>query len=140
MTNQDRLALGLDHGMPGAEWGNCADYAMLQSTWRDAREIPTEAQIQAWYDEWEGNAIGSTARKTKRAAMAAQWAALPAWITGHFGHLFERASACLDDHRDEEAAAIIQYAEPPSAYSEEQRATFIQVRDAFAESLASLGS
>lgn len=140
MTTQDKLAIGLDHGMPGAEWGNCTDYAMLRATWRDAREIPTEAQIQTWYDEWEANAVGSTARKAKRAAMAAQLAALPAWITGPFGHLFERASACLDDGKDDAAAAIIQYAESPSAYSEEQRATFIQVRDAFAESLASLGS
>lgn len=52
MTTQDKLAIGLDHGMPGAEWGNCTDYAMLQSTWRDERPVPSEAQIMAWFNEF----------------------------------------------------------------------------------------
>ena len=103
-------------------------------------EAPDEVECGWIYDGSTWTAPPENARKTQRAAMAAQLAALPAWITGPFGHLFERASACLDDGKDDAAAAIIQYAEPPSAYSEEQRATFIQVRDAFAESLASLGS
>ena len=51
MTTQDKLAIGLDHGMFGAEWGLCTDYAELVRTWRDERPVPTEEQILAWFDE-----------------------------------------------------------------------------------------
>lgn len=120
-----------------------ADHPELTEVINGKTRTLSDVERAAILDQWEAELIAkeaADARKTKRAAMDAQWAALPPWITGPFGYLFERASACLDDGKDDEAAAIIQYAEPPSAYSEEQRATFIQVRDAFAESLASLGS
>lgn len=53
MTTQDKLALGLEHGMGVVEYGACGDYAQLCATWRDAREIPSEATILAWFDEWQ---------------------------------------------------------------------------------------
>lgn len=120
-----------------------ADHPVLTEVINGETRILSDGERTAMLDQWEAELIAkeaADARKAKRAAMAAQLAAVPAWITGPFGHLFERASACLDDGKDDAAAAIIQYAESPSAYSEEQRATFIQVRDAFAASLASLGN
>lgn len=35
-----------------AEYGSCDTYADLVRTWRDAREIPSEEQILAWFAEW----------------------------------------------------------------------------------------
>lgn len=120
-----------------------ADHPELTEVINGETRILSDGERAAMLDQWEADLIAkeaTDARKTQRAAVEAQWAALPAWITGPFGHLFERASACLDDGKDDAAVAIIQYAEPPSAYSEEQRATFLQVRDALAASLASLGN
>jgi hypothetical protein len=51
MTLQDKLALGLEHGIGVVEYGLCDTYADLVRTWRDAREIPSEGQILAWFDE-----------------------------------------------------------------------------------------
>lgn len=53
MTTQDKLALGLSHGMPSARWGLCTDYAALVASWRDPDPVPSEAQILAWFSEWE---------------------------------------------------------------------------------------
>ena len=138
MTTQDKLALGLDHGMPGSDWGNCTDYAMLQLTWRDPRPLPSEAQILAWFAEIEEKNSRDLLRTTKRAAMREQWDGLPAWIRGPFQSLFAAANALLDAGDDEAASAMIRYAVPPSGYTPEQARAFAQVKQQFASAFAAL--
>ena len=75
------------------------------------------------------------ARSTARAALAEQWTTLPAWIRGPFGATYTAAVALLDQADDAAAAALIEYAEPPSGYSLEQVETFDLIR---AELLASI--
>ena len=75
------------------------------------------------------------ARSTARAALAEQWTTLPAWIRGPFGATYTAAVALLDQADDAAAAALIEYAEPPSGYSLEQGEAFDLIR---AELLASI--
>ena len=75
------------------------------------------------------------ARSTARAALAEQWTTLPAWIRGPFGAVYTAAVALLDQADDAAAAALIEYAEPPSGYSLEQGEAFDLIR---AELLASI--
>lgn len=75
------------------------------------------------------------ARSSARAALAHQWTTLPAWIRGPFGGTYTAAVALLDQADDAAAAALIEYAEPPSGYSLEQVETFDLIR---AELLAAI--
>lgn len=75
---------------------------------------------------------------TIRQGLARQWAGLPAWIRGPYGHYFERASASLDAGDCDEAEAIIQFAEPVTVYDDAQREAFLTARRDFAAAIAQL--
>lgn len=110
-----------------------------QITAGDGGPIPTMEEIEAARPAAEAAlAIASqqrVARSTARAALAEQWTTLPAWIRGPFGATYTAAVALLDQADDAAAAALIEYAEPPSGYSLEQVETFDLIR---AELLASI--
>ena len=110
-----------------------------QITAGDGGQVPTMEEIEAARPAAEAAlAIASQhrlARSTARAALAEQWTTLPAWIRGPFGAVYTAAVALLDQADDAAAAALIEYAEPPSGYSLEQVETFDLIR---AELLASI--
>lgn len=110
-----------------------------QITAGDGGPAPTMEEIEAARPAAEAAlAIASQqrlARSTARAALAEQWTTLPAWIRGPFGAVYTAAVALLDQADDAAAAALIEYAEPPSGYSLEQVETFDLMR---AELLASI--
>ena len=105
----------------------------------DGGQVPTMEEIEAARPAAEAAlAIASQQRlerSTARAALADQWTTLPAWIRGPFGAVYTAAVALLDQADDAAAAALIEYAEPPSGYSLEQVETFDLIR---AELLASI--
>jgi len=82
--------------------------------------------------------IAERIRSDARSALAAQWAALPPWIRGPFGATYAAAIVLLDAGDDAAAAALLEYAEPPSAFSSVQLATFSAVREALAAGIAAL--
>ena len=107
----------------------------------DGGPVPTLEEIESHRAEAEAAlaiaAAQRLARSTARAALAEQWTTLPAWIRGPFGATYTAAVALLDQADDAAAAALIEYAEPPSAYSLEQVQAFNLIR---AELLASIES
>jgi hypothetical protein len=74
-------------------------------------------------------------RAIARVALREQWDSLPAWIRGPYQHQFAAANALLDAGQDDAAAALIQYADVPTAFDLEQIEVFSRVR---AEMLAAL--
>jgi len=78
------------------------------------------------------------ARPAARAAMRAQWDALPAWIRGPYRLLFDAANALLDAGDDEAASAMVAFAAPMPGYSDAQAATFEAVQAQFAQAIAAL--
>ncbi len=110
-----------------------------QITAGDGGQVPTMEEIEAARSAAEAAlAIASQQRlerSTARAALADQWTTLPAWIRGPFGATYTAAVALLDQADDAAAAALIEYAEPPSGYSLEQVQAFDLIR---AELLASI--
>jgi hypothetical protein len=105
----------------------------------DGGPVPTLEEIESHRAEAEAAlaiaAAQRLARSTARAALAEQWTTLPAWIRGPFGATYTAAVALLDQADDAAAAALIEYAEPPSGYSLEQVQAFNLIR---AELLASI--
>jgi hypothetical protein len=90
------------------------------TAWRDARPQP---------ESWEAiietvAALPSVIRETARAALAEQWAALPAWIRGPYGARYAEVVRLLDANDDDAAIAIVEYAAPPAGYDEEKKAVF----------------
>lgn len=86
-----------------------------------------EAAIQRWVDAMEEQSVSSD-RDVARSVLAEQWLTLPSWIRGPFGGHYDAAIRHLDAGDDEAAAAIIQYANAPAAYSPEQAAAFELIR------------
>ena len=82
-----------------------------------------ESAIQRWADAMEAQST-ATARETARAALAEQWAALPAWIRGPYGARYAEVVRLLDANDDDAAIAIVEYAAPPAGYDEEKKAVF----------------
>lgn len=106
------------------------------TTWRDNRTKPeTWEEIIAAADLL---AQAATARAAARATLRTDWSALPSWIRGPYRPLFDAANQLLDEGADEDAVAMIEYAEPMPAFSAEQVATFEQVRATFAAAIAAL--
>jgi hypothetical protein len=107
----------------------------------DGGPVPTLEEIESHRADAEAAlaiaAAQRLARSTARAALAEQWTTLPAWIRGPFGATYTAAVALLDQADDAAAAALIEYAEPPSGYSLEQVQAFNLIR---AELLASIES
>jgi len=107
----------------------------------DGGPVPTLEEIESHRAAAEAAlaivAAQRLARSTARAALAEQWTTLPAWIRGPFGATYTAAVALLDQADDAAAAALIEYAEPPSGYSPEQVQAFNLIR---AELLASIES
>ena len=98
-----------------------------------------------WFDDAESaylffaaGDVADTPRYITRTAMAAQWAALPPWIRGPFSATYAAAIVLLDAGDDTAAAALLEYAESPSAFTPEQLATFSAVRESLAAGIASL--
>ena len=112
-----------------------------QITAGDGGPVPSLEEIESHRAEAEAAlaiaAAQRLARSTARAALAEQWTTLPAWIRGPFGATYTAAVALLDQADDAAAAALIEYAEPPSGYSLEQVQAFNLIR---AELLASIES
>lgn len=136
MTTQDQLALGLDHGMPAADWGNCASYAMLRQTWRDPRPIPSETQILEWFSQSSSSAQATRAKT--RSGLRAQWEGLPPWVRGPYQSLFTAAKDLLDAGEDDAAAEMTRLAPPMPGYTPEQLATFLEDRGRFAAAVSAL--
>jgi len=107
----------------------------------DGGPVPSLEEIESHRADAEAAlaiaAAQRLARSTARAALAEQWTTLPAWIRGPFGATYTAAVALLDQADDAAAAALIEYAEPPSGYSLEQVQAFNLIR---AELLASIES
>jgi hypothetical protein len=107
----------------------------------DGGPVPTLEEIESHRAEAEVvlaiAAAQRLARSTARSALAEQWTTLPAWIRGPFGATYTAAVVLLDQADDAAAAALIEYAEPPSGYSLEQVQAFNLIR---AELLASIES
>lgn len=82
----------------------------------------------------------SSERTAARAAMRAQWDSLPDWIRGPFHHQFIAANALLDAGQDGAAAALIQCAEAPTAYTSDQVTAFNGVKAALAVGIESIPS
>jgi len=82
-------------------------------------DVPEEIQ--------EARAAAITRTQT-RAALAEQWAALPAWIRGPYGARYAEVVRLLDANDDDAAIAIVEYAAPPAGYDEEKKAAFDFVR------------
>lgn len=85
-------------------------------------------------------AATATARADARAALRSQWDALPPWIRGPYRHLFDSANSLLDAGDDEAAVAMIDYAAPRAAFTEEQATTFQEVKASFSAAVAALPS
>jgi hypothetical protein len=60
------------------------------------------------------------AREQARQALREQWAECPAWLRGPYHSAFLAASELLDNHEDEAARALIEYAAPIPAFSAAQ--------------------
>jgi hypothetical protein len=107
----------------------------------DGKPVPTLEEIESHRADAEAAlaiaAAQRLARSTARSALAEQWTTLPAWIRGPFGATYTAAVSLLDQADDAAAAALIEYAEPPSGYSLEQVQAFNLIR---AELLASIES
>lgn len=113
----------------------------------DAATHTAEPKI-VWFDDrverqWEviplpASVVAARARAAQRSAMAAQWAALPAWIRGPFADKYAAANLLIDAGDDEAAAALIQYATAPAGYTAEQAEVFAGVKATFAAAIASL--
>lgn len=101
-----------------------------------------------WFDDrverqWDvlplpQSVINAKARAATRSALAAQWAALPAWLRGPFDASYKAANALVDAGDDVAAVALIQYAQAPSGYDSEQLATFEQVKADMVAGISSL--
>lgn len=44
---------GVNKLLPKAKFKDCSDYAALQASWEDERPIPSDADINTAYDDWE---------------------------------------------------------------------------------------
>jgi hypothetical protein len=80
----------------------------------------------------------TSARALARVALREQWDSLPAWIRGPYQHQFAAANALLDAGQDDAAAALIQYADVPTAFDLEQIEVFSRVRDEMLAALEAL--
>jgi hypothetical protein len=129
------------HDILSYAWANRGGWRVYgdQITAGDGGPVPTLEEIESHRAETEAAlaiaAAQRLARSTARAALAEQWTTLPAWIRGPFGATYTAAVALLDQADDAAAAALIEYAEPPSGYSLEQVQAFNLIR---AELLASI--
>jgi hypothetical protein len=87
-----------------------------------------------WFDDraerqWQvialsAKQIACRARATQRAQIISTWNSLPVWLRGPFQEKFIAANALVDELDDEAAAALIEYADAPTAYTSEQLDTF----------------
>jgi hypothetical protein len=110
----------------------------------DGGPVPTLEEIESHRADAEAAlaivAAQRLARSTARAALAEQWTTLPAWIRGPFGATYTAAVSLLDQADDAAAAALIEYAEPPSGYSLEQVQAFNLIRSELLASIEALPS
>ena len=108
----------------------------------DGGPVPTLEEIESHRADAEAAlaivAAQRLARSTARAALAEQWTTLPAWIRGPFGATYTAAVSLLDQADDAAAAALIEYAEPPSGYSLEQVQAFNLIRSELLASIEAL--
>jgi hypothetical protein len=108
----------------------------------DGGPVPSLEEIESHRAEAEAAlaiaAAQRLARSAARAALAEQWTTLPAWIRGPFGATYTAAAALLDQADDAAAAALIEYAEPPSGYSLEQVQAFETIRASLLASIMAL--
>jgi hypothetical protein len=131
------------HDILSYAWANRGGWRVYgdQITAGDGGPVPTLEEIESHRADAEAAlaiaAAQRLARSTARASLAEQWTTLPAWIRGPFGATYTAAVVLLDQADDAAAAALIEYAEPPSGYSLEQVQAFNLIR---AELLASIES
>ena len=107
----------------------------------DGEAVPTMAEIEAMRpaaqakadaDLVKAEAEKQTAaqREASRHALRQQWDALPDYIRGPFRDKFEAANRLLDEGDDAAAIALIEYADAPSSFTEQQLATFAATKAA----------
>jgi hypothetical protein len=97
------------------------------------------ADLRAQFDaNSQAPAPDTSPRALARAALREKWDSLPAWIRGPYQHQFAAANALLDAGQDDAAAALIQYADVPTAFDLEQIEVFSRVRDEMLAALEAL--
>lgn len=75
--------------------------------------------------------IDHAAREAERQALRDTWdglAAVHPYITGPFQYALDEVNLLLDQNRDAEAQAVVEFADPPSGYDAAQLATFDAVK------------
>lgn len=102
-----------------------------------------EARIREWATaEWE-RTQPDTSRRGIRAQLRADWDAMGEqypWIAGPYRTEFEAVNALLDEGRDEQAAQLIEHAEPKPSFSAEQVAAFEAVKAQFSAGVSGMPS
>lgn len=86
MLTRNQIGIAVDRLRPGAAYTQYATYAALLATWADETAIPTQAELEAAYTEWEAEqAIAATVEQVQDGAEA-QAAAVPgfaSWTEQH---------------------------------------------------------
>ena len=108
----------------------------------DGGAIPSmeeiEAQREAAQAILDALVAAREARATERAALRADWDALPGFIRGPFREKFEIANTLLDEGDDEAAAALIEYADHPASYTQDQIDVFEATKAAMKSGIENL--
>lgn len=104
----------------------------------DLADDKKSTPVLVWFEDrverqWQvvdvpADELSARARSSSRAALRAQWEALPAYIRGPYRDKFEAANRLLDEGDDDAAVALIEYAAPAPDFDAAQLATFAQVK------------
>lgn len=131
-------------------WGECAAVAAGGGIWRSGNDpeslvsltgepVPSLEDLEAARQVILAERIGWDERIAKRAAMRAQWMALPAYIRGPYDDAFAAVERLLDAGDDAAARALIEFREAKVGYSVEQLAAFVAAKGAFLAAIDGLG-
>lgn len=111
----------------------------------DKRVSNGDTEYEALIAEWTNNMVAHQERVAQkqlrpnaRAALRAQYMALPPYIRGPMMRDFIAATQLLDLGLDEDAAAIIEYSEPPNKFNDAKKQEFESIRQSFIASIATL--
>ena len=98
----------------------------------DAADTTTLNGVVAAHKSVVGTVVEDKATRTAgRESLRATWAGMGVmypYITGPFEHKFEEVNLLLDQGRQAEAEAVIEFAEAPAGYDATQSATFASVK------------